>query len=131
MIQETVGSSAVRAGDFIMIGGQLPLDTETGVYEQTLSALSNLEKILAECDLTLAYVLRTVVYMTDLNQMEELEKAWKEKFSDPLPARSVVGVNSLPNNASVMIEGFAIDTRALEIICSKEGCGSCSNTCGI
>lgn len=125
-------SQALKVGDFIYISGQLPINPETGkiasdVYSQTLQCLDNMQAILKKAGLDLRYVLKTTVMLKNMNDFDEMEKAYKERFSDPFPTRICCGVNDLLKGAQVEIDGFAIDTRALEILCSEECCECCGN----
>lgn len=122
-------SAAVKMGDFIFISGQLPLNPDTGrmtaggIREQTEQCIRNLENVLKEMELDLSYVLQVRIYMTDLNEMAEMDRVYGEMFRDPCPARTCVGVNALQSGAKIEIEAYAIDTRALEVLCAGETCG--------
>ena len=149
MIQETISSRkapkalgpyspALRAGDFVYISGQIPVDPETGelagddIRTQTEQCLKNIQALLQETGLEMKHVLKTTVYMTDLNEFAEMNEVYARYFSEPYPARSAAEVSKLVRNAKVEIEAYAIDTRALEVICSKETCDAdCENVCEI
>ncbi len=126
-------SPAVKIGDFILLSGQLPIDPATGriveggIAEQTAQCIRNMKALLEESGIGLEYVLKTTVFLTDLNDFAEMNKVYGEYFSEPYPARSAAEVSKLAMGAKVEIEAYAIDTRALEVICSQEGCSSCSD----
>lgn len=122
-------SQALTIGDFIFLSAQLPVDTATGKLisddfrEQVRQCFRNMKAILQQCDLPLSYILQTTVYMTDMEKLKELDEVYAEYLRDPLPTRTVVGVNALQYGAQVQIEAYAIDSRALEVLCADEdGC---------
>ncbi len=120
-------SPAIKIGDFIFTSGQLPLVPETNelisddIQEQTRQCLDNLQAVLKETSIDLNYVLKTTVYITDMNDFAKMNEVYAEYFNDPYPARSACEVSKLAKGAKVEIEAIAIDTRALEVICSKKG----------
>ena len=129
-------SPAVKIGDAIFMSGQLPIVPETGelisdsIEEQTAQCLRNLQALLEETGLSLRYVLKTTVYMTDLSEFGKMNEVYGQFFSEPYPARCAAEVRALAKGARVEIEAIAMDTRALEVICSAEGCASCDAECG-
>ena len=130
-------SLGIKAGDFICLSATLPLDCKTGKVEsddfrtQAEMCLRNLDALLKASGLTSAYVLKTTVYITDMNNYDILNEVYAEHFKKPYPARAVIGVQSLPKNAQISIEAYAVDTRALEvIIASEESCCS-GKSCGV
>lgn len=143
MIQETISgftdsivkgscSQGLKVGDFIYISGQLPINPENGkiakdVYTQTLQCLDNMQAILKNAGLDLRYVLKTTVMLKNINDFGEMERAYRERFCEPFPTRICCEVSGLLNGALVEIDGFAIDTRALEVLCSEECCECCGN----
>jgi 2-iminobutanoate/2-iminopropanoate deaminase len=131
-------SPAVKAGDFIFLSGQIPVDPKTGelidgdIRLQTEQVLKNMQALLQEMDIDLKYVLKTTVFLTDMNDFGQMNEVYAQYFSEPYPARSAVQVGQLPKGAKVEIEAFAIDTRAIEVICSEESCRTCSDReCGV
>lgn len=133
---EAIGpySPAIKICDYVYLSGQLPLDPSTntlvegGMYEQTVQCLKNLNAILKETGLNLSYLVSVRVYVTDMQEFEEMNKAYSSMFEEPYPSRAVVGVCSLPKNAKIEIEGKAIDTRALEILCAQDDCDGCCDS---
>ena len=135
---EAIGpySPAVKIGDFIFTSGQLPLDPSTNelvsdtIEEQTKQCLENLKAILEEAHIDLRYVIKTVVYLTDMNDFPKMNEVYATYFSEPYPARSACEVTKLAKGAKIEIEAIAIDTRALEVICNEnKGCDE--NGCSI
>ena len=128
-------SPAVKLGDMIFMSGQLPIVPETGelisdsIEEQTAQCLRNLEAILKDAGLSLQYVLKTTVYMTDLSEFGKMNEVYGQFFSEPYPARCAAEVSGLAKGARIEIECIAVDTRALEVICSQEGCANCETAC--
>ena len=107
-------SQAVRAGSMIFCAGQIPLDPETGkivsqdVAEQTRRVLENVAAILRSEQLTLAHVVKTTVFLADFGDFQKMNEVYATYFSNQPPARSTVGVSTLPKNARVEIEVIAI-----------------------
>lgn len=128
-------SPAIKLGDMIFMSGQLPIVPETGelisdsIEEQTAQCLRNLEAILKDAGLSLQYVLKTTVYMTDLSEFGKMNEVYGQFFSEPYPARCAAEVSGLAKGARIEIECIAVDTRALEVICSQEGCANCETAC--
>lgn len=126
-------SPALQAGDFICLSGQLPIDPATGelvsddIREQTKQCIRNLQAVLREKGLDLCHVMQVRVYLTDLNESASMNEAYGEMFQEPYPARLCVGVASLLKGAKIEMEAFALDTRALEILCASENCDCCGD----
>ncbi|MBI3297709.1 MAG: RidA family protein [Elusimicrobia bacterium] len=106
-------SQAIRAGGFVYLSGQVPLDPLTGalvpggVPEQTQRVLDNLSAVLQAAGLSLSRVVKTTVYMTDLGKFAEMNAVYAKAFRDPAPARATVQVSALPKGAQVEIEAVA------------------------
>ncbi len=119
-------SQAIKLGDYIFVSGQIGVDPERGIIvsndikDQTKQCLTNIAAILSEINLSLKHVLKTTVYMTDLNEFNCMNDAYAEFFREPYPSRSTVQVVALPRGAKIEIEVMAIDTLALEVICNNE-----------
>lgn len=105
-------SPFVRAGDFVFVSGQVGfLDgvlVEGGVAAQTKQVFANLEARLAEAGATLADVVKTTCFLTDIATFAEFNEAYVAGFGDHRPARSTVGVAGLPGGAVVEIEAIAV-----------------------
>ena len=106
-------SQAIRVGNLIYTSGQIPINPATGVFveggikEQTRHSLTNISAILEEAGLTMANVIKTTVFMADMNDFAEMNAVYAEFFAEPYPARSAVAVKSLPKGALVEIEVVA------------------------
>jgi len=104
----------VLVGDFLFTSGQIGLDPGTGelvsplVSEQTRKALDNLAQVLKARRLSLRDVVKTTVYLSDMKDFPELNRVYGEFFREQPPARTTVGVSSLPMNARVEIEAIAL-----------------------
>ena len=127
-------SLGIKAGDFIYLSSQLPFDPKTkqiisdDFSEQAERCLKNMEILLNELGLSAEYVLKTTVYVTDINNYDLLNEVYSRHFHEPYPARSFVGVNELPFGAKISIEAYAVDTRALEVIIASEDAYLCNET---
>ena len=107
-------SQAVRVGAMIFCAGQVPLDPKSGqivsedIAEQTRRVLDNVTAILKSEQLTLAHVVKTTVFLADFGDFQKMNEVYATYFSNQPPARSTVGVSTLPKNARVEIEAIAI-----------------------
>jgi len=105
-------SQAINFKKLIFTSGQVALN-ENGVIatedikEQTRIVLNNLKKILQEGNSSLYNVIKTTVFMKDMNEFTEMNEVYNEFFGDVLPARSTVEVSRLPKDAKVEIEVIA------------------------
>ena len=106
-------SQAIKIGNLIFTSGQIPIDPATGVFveggikEQTRQSLLNVKFILAEDGLTMSDVVKTTVFMADMNDFADMNAVYAEFFAEPYPARSAVAVKTLPKGALVEIEVIA------------------------
>ena len=106
-------SQAIRLGNLVYTSGQIPIDPATGVFaaggikEQTRQSLLNVKAVLEEAGLTMGDVLKTTVFMADMNDFADMNAVYAEFFSEPYPARSAVAVKTLPKGALVEIEVVA------------------------
>jgi len=106
-------SQAISVGSFVYTSGQLPIDPATGAFpeggikEQTRQSLKNIQAILLEIGLTMASVVKTTVFMADMNDFADMNTVYAEFFAEPYPARSAVAVKTLPKGALVEIEVVA------------------------
>ena len=106
-------SQAVRWGDLIFVSGQIPIDPATGqvvgddVAAQTERVLKNLAAILEAAGASLGQVLKTTVYLRDLNDFGKMNEVYARFFSEQPPARATVQVARLPRDVSVEIEAVA------------------------
>jgi 2-iminobutanoate/2-iminopropanoate deaminase len=106
-------SAAVRAGDWLVLAGQVPLDPVSGTLvegdaaAQCRQVIANLAAVLADCGATLADVAKTTVFVTDLADFAAMNAIYAEEFGDHKPARATVQVAALPLGAKVEIEAWA------------------------
>ncbi len=106
-------SQAIQVGNLLYTSGQIPIDPATGAFaeggiqEQTRQSLLNVKAILEEAGLTMANVIKTTVFMADMNDFAAMNAIYSEFFSEPYPARSAVAVKTLPKGALVEIEVVA------------------------
>lgn len=105
-------SQAIDCGPFVFASGQIPIDPATGnipegITEQTRQSLSNVKAILEAAGLTMDNVVKTTVFMADMNDFTAMNAVYAEAFSAPFPARSAVAVRTLPKNVLVEIEVIA------------------------
>lgn len=105
-------SQAIKAGNFIYISGQLPMNPETkelyaDIEEATRRALQNAEAILSEAGAALTDVVKTTVLLNDINDFAAMNGVYAEFFSDHKPARAAFEVAKLPLGAVVEIELIA------------------------
>ena len=107
-------SQAVRAGTLIFLSGQLPIDVETGrlekgsVARQTEMILGTVGNILEDAGSSIDRAVKVTVYMTDLEKFGEMNEVYARFFPVDPPARSAVGVKSLPKGAAIEIEVVAL-----------------------
>lgn len=107
-------SQGTTAGRLVFASGQLGVDpkdptrvVDGGVGAQTERAIDIIEVILAEVGCTLADVAQTTVYLTDIDDMDEMNEVYGRRFTMPAPSRSVVAVDALPLGALVEMDCVA------------------------
>ncbi len=106
-------SQAIRVGNLLFVSGQLPIDPATGAFveggvqEQTAQSLKNLEAILAEEGAGLDSVVKTTVFLANMDDFAAMNKVYASRFEAAPPARSAFQVARLPKNAQVEIEAIA------------------------
>jgi 2-iminobutanoate/2-iminopropanoate deaminase len=106
-------SHAVESGDFVFLSGQTPIDGATGkllqgdISAQTEQCFHNLFQVLAAAGLTPDDVVKVNVFLTDMANFEAMNQVYATKFSTPFPARTTIGVASLPLGAQVELEMIA------------------------
>ena len=105
-------SAAVRAGDWLVLAGQVPIDPATGAIvdgdasAQCRQVLANITAVLRDCGAKLTDVAKTTVFVTDLGDFAAINAIYAEAFGDHKPARSTVQVAALPLGAQVEIEAW-------------------------
>ena len=107
-------SQALKAGGFIYCSGQIPINPATNTVEattiedQTRQAITNLRNVLEKAGSSLANVVKTTVFIKDMNDFAALNAVYAELFGDTKPARSCVEVARLPKDVKVEIECIAV-----------------------
>ena len=106
-------SQAIESNGMVFVSGQLPIDPETGVFAssdimgQTRQSLTNMRNILESEGLYLSNVVKTTVFLSDMNNFAAMNEVYSSFCSSPFPARSAVAVKTLPKDALVEIECIA------------------------
>lgn len=106
-------SQAISAGGFLFVSGQIPLDPATGtmvdgdIAAQTHRVFKNLEEILKAGGVSFGAVVRTTVYLADMNDFPAMNEVYATYFSSPAPARATVQAARLPRDARVEIDCIA------------------------
>ncbi len=107
-------SQAIEVNGFVFTSGQIPIDPATdkfvegGIKEQTRQSLTNIQNVLKEADIDLSHVVKTTVFLSDMDNFAEMNEVYAEFFVQPFPARSAVAVKTLPKGALVEIECVAV-----------------------
>ncbi len=107
-------SQAVKAGNFMFISGQIPIDPSTGnvidgdIKAQTKQCLKNLEAICQSAGLTLDNVVKTTIFITDMSKFPEVNEVYGSFFKENPPARACVEVSALPKDVQVEIEAVVV-----------------------
>jgi 2-iminobutanoate/2-iminopropanoate deaminase len=107
-------SQAIKAGGFVFVSGQIPIDPQTGQFvaggiaEQTGQVLKNLAAVLAAAGSGLDRVVKTTVFLADMKEFSGMNEVYATFFSSPPPARATVAAAGLPRDARVEIEVVAL-----------------------
>jgi 2-iminobutanoate/2-iminopropanoate deaminase len=105
-------SQGISAGNLLFVSGQIPLDPATGdmvkggMEEKTHQVLKNLKGVVEAAGATLGHVVKTTIFLVDLNHFLTVNKIYAEYFSGVFPARSTVQVSALPKGADIEIEAI-------------------------
>lgn len=105
-------SQAIRAGDFLFVSGQIPVDPTTGglvdgdVRAQSRRVLENLGAIIAAAGASFDRVVKTTVYLVDMNDFAAMNEEYAKFFGTPAPARATVQVGRLPKDVRVEIDAI-------------------------
>jgi 2-iminobutanoate/2-iminopropanoate deaminase len=106
-------SPAVKVGNLIFASGQLSIDPETGkmiegdIEVKTRRALENLKAVLEPYSIGLENVVKTTIFLKDMDNFSRVNKVYAEYFKEKFPARSCVEVSRLPKDAEIEIEAIA------------------------
>jgi len=108
-------SQAIKAGQFVFLSGQIPLDPSSGnmvggddVEAQTVQVMKNLEAVLSAAGSSFAQVVKTTIFLTDLGDFAVVNRIYGGFFAENPPARATVQVAALPRGAKVEIELVAL-----------------------
>ena len=111
-------SQAVKVGHFVYTAGQIPLDPQTGslveggIEAQTKQVMQNLTAVLEAAGSSLTQIVKTTIFVTDINDFATVNQVYGSFFTESPPARSTVQVAALPLGAKVEIEAVAILAEA-------------------
>ncbi len=110
-------SQAIKAGGFVFVSGQIPIDPNTGEFvaggiaEQTERVLTNLAAVLEAAGSNLNQVVKTTVFLADMAEFAAMNEVYGKFFGDLPPARATVAAAGLPRNARVEIEAVALSSE--------------------
>ena len=106
-------SQAIQIGDLLFVSGQVPIDPSPGaivegdIKAQAQQSLNNLKAILNAAGTNMGAVVKTTVFLADMNDFAAMNEVYAQFFQEPFPARSAVQVGRLPKDAKVEIEAIA------------------------
>ena len=106
-------SQAIRSGSLLFVSGQVPIDPETGyvvdgdISAQTHRVFQNIAAILKAAGASFDQVVRTTVFLADMNDFAVMNEVYGTYFSDPAPARATVQVSRLPKDSHIEIDLIA------------------------
>jgi 2-iminobutanoate/2-iminopropanoate deaminase len=107
-------SQAIRAGNTVYLSGQLGIDPKTGkiveggIEAQSRQSLENVKAVLFAAEMSLASVVSTQVYLTDMSDFAKMNEIYSSYFAEPFPARVCVAVKQLPKDGMVEIAAVAV-----------------------
>jgi 2-iminobutanoate/2-iminopropanoate deaminase len=110
-------SPVIRAGNLLFLSGQIPIDPATGalveggIALQTEQVMRNLLALLEAAGAGFEHVVRTTVFLADMNEFAAMNECYARFVTDPAPARSTVQVARLPRDVRVEIDAIAVLTR--------------------
>jgi len=106
-------SQGIKAGNMVFVSGQLPVDPQTGKFPDddiaafTRRSLDNVSAVLYAAGMTMRDIVKTTVFLTDMNDFKTVNEVYASYFGNAAPARSVVQVAALPKGARIEIEAIA------------------------
>jgi len=106
-------SQAVKVGNMVYTSGQIPMTAEGklvdgDIHEQVRQVLNNLQKVLEAAGSSLEQIIKTTIYLTDMDDFIAVNTVYGEYFAGSYPARSTVAVKTLPKNVDVEIDAIAV-----------------------
>ena len=107
-------SQAVRAGDWIFISGQIPINPATGelnmdtIQNETTQVMENLKAVLTEAGVTFESVVKTTIFLSDMSLFPSVNEIYGSYFTGDYPARETLAVKTLPKSVNVEISMVAI-----------------------
>lgn len=107
-------NQAVKAGGFLFISGQVCIDPTTNnlitgdVKDEAHQVMKNLKAILEEAKMTFEHVVKTTIFLSDMNLFAEVNEVYGSYFNGDFPARETVAVKGLPKNVNVEISMIAV-----------------------
>ena len=107
-------NQAILAGDMLFISGQICIDPATGtlknqdIQQETHQVMHNLRSILTAADMTFHNVVKTTIFITDMNRFSEINEVYGKYFKGNFPARETVQVSALPRFVNVEISMIAV-----------------------
>lgn len=106
-------SSAIKVGNMLFVSGQIPVNPATGevpadIAHQAHQSLRNLKALVEEAGLSLADVVKTTVFLADINDFAAINEVYATYFAQPFPTRSCVAVKDLPKGVGIEIECIAV-----------------------
>lgn len=109
-------SQAVEAGNFLFVSGQIPANPATGeivssdIKAETHQVMKNISAILSEAGLSFSNVVKTSIFLTDMQSFAQVNEVYGTYFTEQFPARETVQVAALPKNVNVEISVIAINS---------------------
>ncbi len=107
-------SQAVMAGSYLFCSGQIAIDPKSNevlkvsVKEQTDRVMKNIEAVLKQANLSFGHIVKTTIFLTDMNDFATVNEVYASYLQAPYPARSTVAVSALPKGVNVEIEVVAL-----------------------
>jgi 2-iminobutanoate/2-iminopropanoate deaminase len=107
-------SQAIRAGNFLFLSGQIPLDPKTGelvrgdIRQQTQQVLENIKGVLESQKLGMEDVVKVTIFLKNIGDFNQVNEVYGAYFPSSPPARSTIGVAALPRDADIEIEAIAL-----------------------
>ncbi len=107
-------SQAIVAGNFVFVSGQIPSDPSTGeivsgdIKAETKQVMENIKAVLSEAGVGFGNIVKTTIFLTDMQSFAQVNEVYGTYFTDQFPARETVQVSALPKNVNVEISVIAI-----------------------